>query len=151
MAKRTVLYTAGLIVQSIFYMVGGINHFWHSHTYTAIMPPHYSHPLELVQISGAAEILGAIGLLVPAARRFSACGIIAMLVVYFDVHLYMLRNAAHFAPIPEWALYLRLPLQLVLIAWAWVYTRPQGTGRLPINAYRCRCSQTSSPAPSAIR
>ncbi|MGI4852692.1 MAG: DoxX family protein [Janthinobacterium lividum] len=124
MAKRSMLYTAGLVVQSVFYLFGGANHFWHSGTYTAIMPPHYAHPLGLVQISGAAEILGAVGLLVPATRKLSAWGIIAMLVVYFDVHFYMLRNAAHFAPIPAWALYARLPLQLVLIAWAWVYTRP---------------------------
>ena len=46
-----------------------------------------------------------------------------MLVVYFDVHIYMLRNASHFAGIPLWALYARLPLQLVLIAWALWYTR----------------------------
>ena len=129
MVQRSILYRASLGVQSLFYIAGGINHFWHSRTYTAIMPPHYSHPLGLVQISGVAEILGGIGLLLPATRRFSAWGLIAMLVVYYDVHIYMALNAAHFAPIPAWALYARLPLQLVLIAWAWWYTRPISTAQ----------------------
>lgn len=123
MAKRRNFYSTGLVLQSLFYIAAGINHFWHSRMYTAIMPPHYEHPLGLVHISGAAEVLGGLGLLVPATRRFSAWGIVAMLLVYFDVHIYMARNAAHFAPIPAWALYARLPLQLVLIAWAWNYTR----------------------------
>ncbi|SEC36671.1 DoxX family protein [Terriglobus roseus] len=121
---RQPLRTLGLIVQSLVYVAAGINHFWHSGTYVAIMPPHYSNPLLLVQLSGAAEILGGIGLLMPVTRRFSAWGIIAMLVIYFDVHLYMLMHADRFAQIPVWALYVRILLQFVLIAWAYVYTRP---------------------------
>ena len=123
MAKRGTLYTAGLYVQSLLYVAAGFNHFWHSRTYTTIMPPHYNHPLGLVQLSGVAEVLGGLGVLIPATRRFSAWGIIVMLMVYFDVHIYMARNAEHFANIPAWVLYVRLPLQLVLIAWAWNYTR----------------------------
>ncbi|WP_052313375.1 DoxX family protein [Terriglobus roseus] len=115
----------GLVAQSLLYVAAGVNHFWHSGTYVAIMPPHYSDPLLLVQVSGAAEILGGIGLLVPATRRFAAWGILAMLVVYFDVHFYMAMHPERFAAVPVWALYGRIPLQLVLIAWAWVYARPE--------------------------
>ena len=122
---KRALRTIGLVVQSLFYVAAGVNHFWHSRTYVAIMPPHYSHPLGLVQVSGAAEILGGIGLLAPATRRFCAWGIIAMLVVYFDVHLSMALHPERFAPLPAWVLYARLPLQFVLIAWAYAYARPQ--------------------------
>jgi uncharacterized membrane protein len=115
----------GLVAQSVLYVAAGVNHFWHSSTYVAIMPPHYGHPLGWVQVTGVAEILGGIGLLVPRMRHAAAWGIMAMLVVYFDVHIYMLQHAAdRFASIPLWVLYVRLPLQLVLIAWAWVYTKP---------------------------
>jgi uncharacterized membrane protein len=122
---KITLRLVGLVAQSLLYVAAGINHFWHSATYVAIMPSHYSHPLGLVQISGAAEILGGVGLLLPLTRRFSAWGIIAMLLVYFDVHIFMLQHAAdRFANLPVALLYARLPLQLVLIAWAWAYTRP---------------------------
>ena len=116
--------SAGLVAQSLLYVVAGINHFRSSATYVAIMPPHYSHPLAWVQFTGAAEILGGIGLLLPQTRRAAACGIIAMLIAYFDVHMYMVQHASdRFASIPLWALYGRLPLQFMLIYWAWVYTR----------------------------
>ncbi len=120
---RNKLYTAGLVSQALLYLVAGANHFLHTATYVKIMPPHYSHPELLVQISGLAEIAGAVGLLVPATRRAAAIGIVAMLLVYFDVHIYMATHAAHFAPLPPWVLYARIPLQFVLIAWAAVYAR----------------------------
>ena len=118
---RHKLYTVGLVSQSLLYLVAGANHFLHTATYVKIMPPHYGHPALLVQISGAAEIAGAVGLLLPATRRAAAIGIIAMLLVYFDVHFYMATHTAQFAPLPPWTLYARIPLQFVLIAWAAVY------------------------------
>jgi uncharacterized membrane protein len=112
---------ASLIVQSLFYVASGINHFWHQNFYLHIMPDHYSHPLALVRLSGVAEIFGGLGLLLPATRRFSAVGIALMLVAFFDVHLFMLRHPARFPEAPAWVLWARIPLQFVLIAWALYY------------------------------
>ena len=99
--------------------MAGANHLWHPATYLAIMPDHYSHPGFWVAFTGAAEIAAGLGLLLPQTRRAAAVGIILMLLVYFDVHLFMLRHAHdRFANLPHWALVARLPLQLVLIAWA---------------------------------
>ena len=121
--------SVGLVAQSLLYVVAGVNHLWHSGTYVAIMPDHYTHPLAWVQFTGVAEILGGLGLLIPLSRRAAAWGIVAMLVGYFDVHIYMLLHAADkFASLPLWLLYARLPLQLVLIYWAWMYTKPTAAG-----------------------
>lgn len=119
---RRLLYRVGLGLQAIFYVAAGVNHFWHTGMYAAIMPPHYSHPIALVRISGAAEILGGLGLLPRQTRWFAACGIIAMLVLYFDVHVFMAMHPGRFSSIPVWLLYGRIPLQFVLIAWAAVCT-----------------------------
>jgi uncharacterized membrane protein len=119
----------GLIAQSLFYVASGTNHFWHENFYLHIMPDHYSHPLALVKLSGVAEILGGLGLLVPATRRFSAVGIAAMLVIFFDVHIFMLRHAGRFPEVPEWVLWARIPLQFLLIAWALYYARRGGSAR----------------------
>ncbi len=113
----------GLVAQSLLYVAAGVNHFWHSRTYVAIMPPHYSHPLGWVQFTGLAEIAGGFGLLAPQTRRAAAWGIVAMLLVYFDVHISMVLHAERFSNVPLWALYLRLPVQFLLIAGALFYAR----------------------------
>jgi uncharacterized membrane protein len=118
---------AGLIAQSLFYVASGINHFWHQNFYLHIMPDHYSHPLALVRLSGVAEILGGLGLLLPATRRFSAVGIALMLVVFFDVHVFMLRHPARFPEAPTWVLWVRIPLQFALIAWTLAYAQSSST------------------------
>jgi uncharacterized membrane protein len=123
MLKTVARSRASVIAQSIFYSASGINHFWHENFYLRIMPDHDAHPLTLVRLSGLAEILGGLGLLLPATRRFSAIGIALMLVVFFDVHISMLRHPARFPEVPEWVLWARLPLQFVLIAWALYYAR----------------------------
>jgi uncharacterized membrane protein len=112
-----------LALQAIFYAAAGINHFWHPETYRQIMPTHYSHPGALVAASGVAELAGGVGLLMPATRRVAAVGIMAMLVIFLDVHQDMLRHAVRFPGIPRWALWARLPLQALLIAWAYQYAR----------------------------
>ncbi|MGA2251877.1 DoxX family protein [Terracidiphilus sp.] len=107
----------------MLYVLGGINHFWHTGFYVHIMPDHYAHPEALVLASGAAEIFGGIGLLVPATRRFSAAGIVLMLMVYFDVHLFMLTHAGRFPEVPVWILWARIPLQFALIVWALMFLK----------------------------
>lgn len=117
-----------LVAQSLFYIGAGINHFWHPDFYRHIMPDHYAHPAGLVELSGVAEIAGGLGLLAPATRRASALGVALMLVVFLDVHQFMVRHPERFPEVPEWALWTRIPLQFALIAWALNYARQPKTG-----------------------
>ncbi len=116
------IYYVGFIAQALFYLGQGINHFWHSGMEVRLMPTHYAHPYALVIVSGVAEILGGVGLLVQRTRRLAAWGLVVLLLIYFDVHIFMLMHAEQFPSIPMWVLYLRIPLQFVFIAWAWAYT-----------------------------
>ena len=115
--------STSILLQSLFYVMSGVSHFWHPNFYLQIMPDHYSHPDTLVRISGAAEILGGIGLSIPATRRVAALGIIVLLVVFLDVHQFMLSHAERFPQLPKWMLWARLPVQAILIAWAWRYAQ----------------------------
>ena len=119
----TKLGRVGLYVQALVYVASGLNHFLHERFYIAIMPTHYAHPEALVGWSGAAEVLGGLGLLVPATRRVSAVGIGVMLLVFLDVHVFMVRHPERFPGVPGWVLWGRIPLQFVLVAWAWQYAR----------------------------
>ncbi len=113
----------GLVAQSLFYVASGINHFWHGPSYVTIMPDHYPDPAALVGLTGAAEILGGLGLLLPATRRLAAGSIALMLVGFLDVHQFMIRHAERFPNVPKWILWGRIPLQFLFIAWVWKYTR----------------------------
>lgn len=74
----------------------------------------------LVQTSGCCEILGGAGLLVPRLRKLAGIGLIALLIAVFPANLQMAAHPELYADIGNAALfYLRLPLQLVLIAWVW--------------------------------
>ena len=112
--------TVGLVLLALFFVAAGINHFVHPAFYVRIVPPWLPAHALLVQVSGIFEILGGIGVLLPATRRFSGIGLIALLVAVFPANLQMALHPELYADITGApALYIRLPLQLVLIAWVW--------------------------------
>jgi uncharacterized membrane protein len=107
-------------------MVGaGANHFINPGAYIAMMPEVLPAHAFLVYLSGIAEIAGGLGLILPATRKLAAWGLIALLVAVFPANINMAVNDLPLDgnPVPAWALWARLPLQLVLIAWAWWFTR----------------------------
>jgi uncharacterized membrane protein len=79
---------------------------------------------ELVLISGAAEIAGGAGLLIPRTRRYAALGLAVLLFAVFPANIWMAQHHDRFG-VPPWLLWIRLPLQIPLIYWALRYTRKQ--------------------------
>ena len=97
--------------------------------YLAIMPAYVPWPAAMVAISGVAEILGGVGLLIPATRRAAGIWLILLLVAVFPANIQMLLNWRERGT-SWWAesmLWLRLPLQLIFIWWAWTLRRADGT------------------------
>ncbi len=112
-------------VLTVFMVAAGINHFISPAAYAAMVPDALPAPLLLVQISGVAEILGGLGLILPKTRRLAAWGIITLLVAVFPANINMAVNHLPLGTthVATWLLWARLPLQLVLIAWAAWFTR----------------------------
>lgn len=107
-----------------FFIGAGVNHFAIPKPYEQIVPPSRSHEAKrLVVWSGVAEIAGGVGVLVPATRKLSGLGLIALLAAVFPANLHMARQPERFPRIPRWALYARLPLQPAMMVWAWRSTR----------------------------
>lgn len=105
-------------------VLAGLNHFVNPDFYVRIMPPYLPWHLALVYVSGIAEVaLGAL-LLVPRWSRLAAWGLVALLVAIFPANVHMAMHPESFPDVAPLLLYLRLPLQGVLILWAWWYTRP---------------------------
>jgi uncharacterized membrane protein len=113
----------GRILLAVLFILAGILHFAFPQNYLKIMPPYLPVPLSLVYLSGAAEILGGIGLLLPSTRQLAAWGLVALLIAVLPANIHMAVDHSRFASIPLWACWLRIPLQLPLIYWVWLYTR----------------------------
>lgn len=106
-------------------VMAGVAHFFSPEQFIRIVPPFLPYPAALVYISGVFEILGGVGLLVPGLRYVAALGLVALYVAVFPANIYMAVNQIPFGEsTPQWMLWARLPMQVVLIAWAyWLRTK----------------------------
>ncbi len=85
----------------------------------------------MVYISGAAEIAGGLGLLLPATRRAAGLGLFALLIAVFPANVYMATNPmeAGATGIPTAVLRGRLLLQPLFMWWVLWCTKPRGQER----------------------
>ena len=115
----------GYLVAGVGFILAGVMHFVAPAAYQSIMPPILPAPRALVYISGVAEILGGIGMLLPSTRRAAAIWLILLLLAVFPANVQMLLNwrAQGVAWWMEALAWLRLPLQGVLIWWVWRLSR----------------------------
>ena len=108
-----------IYLMGVIYTILGIVHFTNTRFYRPLMPKFLpAHDL-LIYLSGGAEILLGIGILFPQTRVFSLWRLIAMLIVFLIVHVNMLfpSNGLGISP---WILWLRIPIQFLLIYWAFI-------------------------------
>ena len=111
---------AGVVFVFLWFFIGGDAHFVATETEMRIVPPWVPWPRAAVLVSGVFELLGAAGLLLRSTRRAAGIGLFLLTIAVTPCHIYMLQRPELFASIPLWALWLRLPIQvalLALIAW----------------------------------
>ncbi len=102
---------------ALLFAAAGTAHFVRPSAFARIVPPYLPAPYALVYVSGAAELLGALGVLVPGLRGYAGWGLILLALAVFPANVHMALHPADFEGIPAWALYLRLPLQVALVGW----------------------------------
>lgn len=103
---------------ALLFVGAGVLHFARPEIFERIVPPALPAPRLLVLLSGVAEVAGGLGLLLPATRRAAGWGLLALLAAVFPANVYMmgLAGALH---IPAWVLWVRLPLQPLLMWLVW--------------------------------
>jgi len=111
----------------------GILHFTHPKLYEAIVPEGIP-AREAVLVSGAAEIAGGLGVVIPTTRRAARWGLLALLLAVFPANVNMAVNPEAtrkrgVPPLPAWALWGRLPIQAVF---AWLVIRATRPTRAPV-------------------
>lgn len=119
--KRVLLW-----VLAVSFVVAGAMHYLRPAYYLPMMPPYLPWHLGLIYLSGAAELALGLLVLVPSVRALAAWGLVLLLIAIFPANVHIALHdvpvfgAAEGAGVWNWV---RLPVQLVLIAWAWWYTR----------------------------
>ncbi|MEL4308007.1 DoxX family protein [Joostella sp. CR20] len=102
------------------YIIAGILHFVKPKMYISIVPPYFTNKKGIVYLSGLVEI--ALGvLLFTSFKTLALWGIIAMLIAFIPVHIYMLNDKKFEKVAPRWVLVLRVPFQFLLMFWAYAY------------------------------
>jgi uncharacterized membrane protein len=130
-----ILKLAARLMFALFFVGAGINHFLRTGFYLRMMPPYVPFHLAAVQVSGVAEIALGLLLLVPQTTVVAAWGIIALLVAVFPANLQMAMHPETFPEFTPAALWIRLPLQPLMMAWAFWLTR-RDHGKEPQRAQR---------------
>ena len=117
------LKISSVYIMSVFYVSVGIDHFRRPTWYVEIVPPFLPYKLELVIISGVAEVILGFMLLSPKMRFLAANGLILLLVLVYPANIYLAYTngaALGTSPLIAWG---RLPLQFVFIGIAYLHSK----------------------------
>jgi uncharacterized membrane protein len=112
-----------LLLAALFLFAGTI-HLRHPELFLPVMPPWIPFHLPCIQVSGVFELLGGVGLLIPARRvqLLAGWGLTLLLVAVFPANVYMAMAHVkiHGFPSQPWMGWARLPLQpLLIVAVLW--------------------------------
>ena len=104
------------------FMLAGLLHFIRPQIFLSIMPDYIPYQLAMVYVSGVAEFLGGLGILISQTQYWAAWGLILLLLAVFPANINMAVEAIQKQGYWSWwsmATILRLPLQFVLIYWVY--------------------------------
>lgn len=114
----------GLYLQSLFYIVAGVNHFINPDFYIPLIPDYLQGVAGGINfLSGAIEIGFGAALLVTKTRKLAAYGIVLMLIAFVPSHVYFIRIGSCIDGglcVDEWIGWGRLVVIHPLLIW-WVY------------------------------
>ncbi|MEJ7861210.1 MAG: DoxX family membrane protein [Pyrinomonadaceae bacterium] len=109
-------------ILAIVFVLAGIYHFVNPAIYLRIMPPYLPVHLLLIYLSGFFQIVLGVLLVVPKFTRRAAWGVVGLLIAVFPANIFIAMNTELFPEINPILIWLRLPLQFVMMAWAYWFT-----------------------------
>lgn len=116
--------TAARLFVTAWFVIGGITHFAYPEPFLRIMPPYIPFHLVIVYISGALELIGALGLWINRVRNLAGYGLMALTTVVTLANVHMFQHPDLFPNIPYWLLIVRFPIQVALIWLIWWCSKP---------------------------
>ena len=107
------------VAAGVAFVVASLPHFFTPERYLPMMPPFVPAPLTMIYVSGVAELLGGLGLLIPMSIQLAGWGLVLLLVAIFPANIYVALTGANATGLPSspWYTWSRLPFQIVFIWW----------------------------------
>ena len=109
-------------ILGLFMVYSGVNHFLMAPFYLPFVPEFMPFREAIVILSGVVEVALGIAVLVPGLRVGAALSIMALMCLFFPVHIADVFKASPAMGSHEAAL-VRLPVQSLFIFWAWMASR----------------------------
>ena len=119
--------TRGCLGLALVFCFTAIGHFLFTEQMAAMLPPWAPAAVPMVYATGVLELAVAVGVVIPRFRRMAGWVIAAMLVMFLPVNVYAAVNRVGMGG-HEWGpvyLWIRVPLQLVLLWWTWRFALPR--------------------------
>lgn len=111
---------AGRAAFALMFLFTGATHFsTMKHEYVAMIPALLRPGLGLVYLSGALEVAGGLGLLLPATRRLAGTCLILLLLAMFPANVHAALNDIPFRGGSPMSLWLRTPIQAAFVVALW--------------------------------
>ena len=118
MNVRTLLHNGTLGVLALFFIAAGISHFLGmGKFFVSIVPKGLPSPQLIVQLTGVLEVLGGVGLLIPATRTVTGICLIVFLIAVFPANIEAARMHLPYSN-PLWLRALAQVVLIGMIAWA---------------------------------
>jgi uncharacterized membrane protein len=109
---------------AIMFIFTGVSHFTPLRKDMARMiPSFFPQPMLIIYITGVFEIMGAAGLLIPQFRSLTGLCLIFLLIGMFTANVNAAVNGVTLLGKPAMSLWLRTPMQILLIALVWWASR----------------------------
>lgn len=120
---------------AIMFAFTGTTHFTGmKHEYALMIPDFLPFRLELVYLSGALELLGALGLLVPRWRRAAGIGLFVLLLAVLPANVHAYLADVPFRGDPPTSLWLRAPIQFIYLVALWATAVKPSAREAPTDA-----------------
>ena len=115
---------------TLFFIFTSVGHFIRTEEMARMLPPAIPYPREIIYLTGILELLGAIGVWIPALMRLTGLCLILMLIGLLPANIYSAIKHVDFgghAMGPAYLLF-RVPFQLFAICWTYFATEQRWSG-----------------------
>ena len=124
----------GRISLAIVFVFTGLGHFIMSEPMAQMLPSWVPMRMPIIYITGVVELAAAAGLLVPRLCRLTGIYLIAFLILVLPANIYAAINrvemGGHSMGPPY--LFIRIPLQLILIIWTYWFAVRKATTKASV-------------------